>query len=45
MDLKKIDIGAEDYLVRDFERESHTLLYAEKQVKKENIEKEMDLER
>ena len=33
-------MGAEDNLVRDFERENHTLLDAEKQVKRENKEKE-----
>lgn len=38
-------MGAEDNLVRDFEREKHTLLDAKKQVKKENKEKEMGLER
>ena len=43
--VKKFDIGAEDNLVRDFERESHTLLDAEKQVKRENREKEWDLEK
>ena len=40
---KKIDMGVEDNLVRDFERENNTLLDAEKQVKKED--KELDLER
>ena len=30
---KKFDIGAEDNVVRDFERENHTLIDAEKQVK------------
>ena len=42
---KKFDMGAEDNLVRDFERENHTLLDAEKQVKREDREKEYDLER
>ncbi len=42
---KKFDMGAEDNLVRDFERENHILLNAEKQVKMEDREKEMDLER
>ena len=42
---KKFDMGAEDNLVRDFERENHTLLDAEKQVKREDREKEWDLER
>ena len=38
-------MGAEDNLVRDFERENHTLLDAEKQVKKDDKEKEWNLER
>ena len=38
-------MGAEDNLIRDFERENHTLIDAEKQVKREDIEKELDLER
>ena len=42
---KKFDMGAGDNLVRDFERENHTLLDAEKQVKREDREKEWDLER
>ena len=42
---KKFDMGAEDNLVRDFERENHTLLDAEKQVKRDDREKEYDLER
>ena len=42
---KKFDVGAEDNLVRDFERENHTLLDAEKQVKREEREKEWELER
>ena len=41
---KKFDIGAEDSLIRDFERENHILLDAEKQVKREDIEKEWELE-
>ena len=41
---KKFDMGAEDNLVRDFERENHILLDAEKQVKREDREKEWDLE-
>ena len=31
-------MGAEDNLIRDFERENHTLLNAEKQIKMEYIE-------
>lgn len=42
---KKFDMGAEDNLVRDFERENHILLDAEKKVKREDREKEWDLER
>ena len=38
-------MGAEDNLIRDFERENHTLLDAEKQVNKEDREKEYDMER
>ena len=42
---KKFDI-AEDYtLVRDFEKETRILLDAEKQIQKEDREKEWDLER
>ena len=38
-------MGAEDNLVRDFERENHILLDAEKQVNKEDKEKEVGLEK
>ena len=38
-------MGAEDNLVRDFERENHILLDVEKQVKREDREKEWNLER
>ena len=41
---KKFDMGAEDNLVRDFEKENHTLLDAEKQVKREDKEKELNKE-
>ena len=41
----KFDMGAEDNLIRDFEKETHTFLDAEKQVAKEDREKEWDLER
>ena len=40
---KKFDMGAEDNLVRDFERENHTLLDAEIQIKREDREKECEL--
>ena len=36
-------MGAEDNLVRDFERENHTLLDAEKQVKREDRENKLVL--
>ena len=39
---KKFDMGAEDNLVRNFERETNTLLDAEKQVKREDREIEFD---
>ena len=42
---KKFDMGAEDNLVRDFERENHILLDAENQIKREDREKEWFLER
>lgn len=38
-------MGAEYDLIRDFERENNTLLDAEKQVKREDKEKEWKLER
>ena len=37
-------MGAEDNLVRDFQKETHTLLDAEKQIEKEDREKENELE-
>ena len=43
--VKKFDITDENKLVKDFERENHTLIDAEKQVKRENREKEWDFER
>lgn len=42
---KKFDMGAENNLIRDFERENNTLLDAEKQVKREEREKEWELDR
>ena len=42
---KKFDLGAEDYLIRDFQKENHILLDAKKQIQKEEKEKEWDLER
>ena len=37
--VKKFDMGAEDNLVRDFERENHIFIDAEKQGKREDREK------
>ena len=42
---KKFDMGAENDLIRDFERENNTLLDAEKQVEREDKEKGWELER
>lgn len=42
---KKFDMGAENNLIRDFERENNTLIDVEKQVKREEKEKEWELER
>lgn len=42
MICRKFDMGAEDNLVRGFERENHALLDAEKQVKREDRKKEWD---
>ena len=41
---KKFDMGAENNLIRDFERENHIFLDVEKQVKREEREKEWDIE-
>ncbi len=41
---KKFDVTTEDNLIRDFEKETRTYLDAEKQIKHEEREKEMDLE-
>ena len=41
---KKFDLGAEDYLIRDFQKENHILLDAEKQIQKENKQKDYELE-
>ena len=37
-------MGAENNLIKDFERENNTLLDAEKQVKKEEKQKEIERE-
>ena len=41
---KKFDMGAENNLIRDFERENNILLDAEKQVKLEEREKDLEME-
>ena len=41
---KKFDIGAEDNLIRDFEKETKISLDAEKQIKNEEKEKEWNME-
>lgn len=42
---KNFDMGVEDNLIRDFQKETNTYLDAEKQVKLKEREKELDLER
>ena len=42
---EKFDMGAEDNLIRDFQKETNTFLDPEKQMKKEEREMEWDLER
>ena len=42
---KKFDMGAENNLIRDFERENNILLDAEKQIKHEEREKDLEVER
>ena len=41
---KKFDMGAENNLIRDFERENNTLIDVEKQLQKEERNKEKELE-
>ena len=41
---KKFDMGAENNLIRDFERENNTLIDVEKQVKREEREKDLEME-
>ena len=41
---KKFDMGAEDNLIRDFQRETNTFLDPEKQIKHEEMEKEFEME-
>lgn len=45
MDLQKFNMGVENNLIRDFERENNTLLDAEKQVKREERKNDLELER
>ena len=42
---KKFDMGAENNLIRDFERENRICLDADKQIAREEREKELELER
>lgn len=42
---KKFDMGVEDNLIRDFEKETKTYLDAEEQIKREEREKDLDMER
>ena len=41
---KKFDVGAENNLIRDFERENNIMLDAEKQIKHEEREKDLEME-
>ena len=41
---KKFDMSVENNLIRDFERENNILLDAEKQVKREEREKDLEME-
>ena len=41
---RKFDLPSEDEVIRDFEKETHTTLDVEKQVKKEERQKEFDFE-
>lgn len=41
---KKFDLPSGDEIIRDFEKETHTFIDAEKQVKKEEREKDFELE-
>ena len=41
---KRFDVPSEDYLVREFQDETYTLLDAEKQIEKENKERKFELE-
>ena len=41
---KKFDMGAENNLIRDFERENTIMLDAEKQIKREEMEKDFEMD-
>ena len=42
---EKFDIAEEDNLIRDFQKETNTFIDPEKQIKREEMETEWDLER
>lgn len=42
---KRFDLPSEDEIIRDFEKETYTFVDVEKQIKRENKEKEWDLEK
>ena len=42
---KKFDLPSEDEIIRDFEKETHTFIDVEKQIKREDKAKEWDLEK
>ena len=42
---KKFDMGAENSLIRDFEKETRTCLDGEEQIKREEREKDLEMER
>lgn len=41
---RKFDIAEENNLIRDFQKETHTFIDSEKQIKHEEREREWDLE-
>ena len=41
---KKFDLPSEDEIIRDFEKETHTLLDVEKQLNREKKDKEFEIE-
>ena len=42
---QKFDLPSEDEVIRDFEKETHTFIDVEKQIKREDKAKEWDLEK